>query len=285
MSNYVFDLEQFWSDGISWPVGRVDVNGLAEHFFEIQETAIAHRGREVHIQSHLLSTKLDALVHNPLILNSVEKVLGPDFVLWESDFARKPPGGSGWIPWHSDAPYWNLSTNEVVSVWVALTDVSVSNGAMQVVPKTHLKPDLAQLNFKGDPMKGYQEGTRTSSKGNVFNYDTVLSSEIDPDRDAVPVELRPGEFSIHHVDLLHGGGPNTSTRDRIGFVMRFISARTYCLTGKDSVMMMRGVARDEHFSFEERPEQDFSDAAWQVFNNAMSYPSAFGDRLIESKDE
>ena len=30
------------------------------------------------------------------------------------------------------------------------------------------------------------------------------------------VELSPGEFSLHHVDLLHGGGPNESVIDRIG---------------------------------------------------------------------
>ena len=285
MTRYSLDLKQFWNDGISWPVGKIDVSGMTEHFFEIQEAAIARRDKEVHIQTHLLSTKIDALVHNPMILDAVERILGADFVLWESDFSRKPPHGTGWIPWHSDAPYWNLSTNEVVSVWVAFSDVKESNGAMQVVPKTHLQPNLAPLDYDGDPMAGNQAGIRTSSKGNVFNYDTILSKDIDPDRDSVPVELAPGEFSIHHVDLLHGGGPNTSSKDRIGFVMRFISSRTYCRTGKDSVMKMRGRASDEHFVFESRPQISFSESAWRVFNTAMTYPSAFGDRLIKATEE
>jgi len=101
---YDFDIGQYRRDGISWPIGRVDVAGLAEHFFEVQHHALARRGREVHISPHLLSTRLDALVRHPTILDQVEQILGPDFVLWESDFARKPPGGTSHVPWHADGP-------------------------------------------------------------------------------------------------------------------------------------------------------------------------------------
>jgi len=280
MRTYGLDVDEFWRQGVSWPVGRIDVHGLADHFFDVQRAAIERRGREVHISPHLISKRIDSLVHDPVILDEVEKLLGPDLVMWESDFARKPPGSTGWVPWHSDGPYWNLSTNEVVSVWVALTDVKVANAAMQVVPRTHLRPDIAKLDYEDDPMAGYGKGVRTSSNGNVFNYDTILADDVDPDRDAVAVELEPGEFSIHHVDLLHGGGPNTSEQDRIGFAMRYMSSRTYCRTGTDSVMKMRGNAPQEHFVFESRPETSFSDEAWAEFDTAMTYPSGFGDRTI-----
>jgi len=116
----------------------------------------------------------------------------------------------------------------------------------------------------------------------VINYDTLIDDEIDPDRDAVYVELQPGEFSIHHVDLVHGGGPNTSTNDRIGYAMRYISARTFCRTGPDSVMPMRGNVDHEQFVFEPRPSVSFSEQAWTAFETAMTYPSGFGDRTIEA---
>ena len=280
MTTYQLDVDEFWREGVCWPVNRVNVDGLADHFFEVQRAAVERRGREVHISPHLISTDIDALVHDPMILDEVEKLLGPDFVMWESDFARKPPGGTDWVPWHSDAPYWNLSTNEVVSVWVALTDVTVANAAMQVVPRTHLRPDIARLDYDEDPMVGYRKGIRTSSEGNAFNYDTIIADDVDPDRDAVAVELRSGQFSIHHVDLLHGGGPNTSELDRIGFAMRYMSSRTHCRTGTDSVMEMRGDASTEHFVFEPRPSSSFSEEAWAAFETAMTYPSGFGDRTI-----
>ena len=169
----------------------------------------------------------------------------------------------------------------MVSVWVALTEATVANAAMRVVPRTHHNPELAKLDYDGDPMAGYIEGIRTSSKGNAFNYDTIIGDKIDPDSDALSVELQPGEFSIHHVDLVHGGEPNRSNEERIGYAMRYISARTFCRTGVDSVMAMRGSVAHEHFVFEPRPTTSFSEEAWTAFETAVTYPSGFGDRNIE----
>lgn len=284
MATHTLDIEQFWRDGITWPLGPLDVDGLAEHFFEIQDRSMERRGRELHISPHLISTRIDALVHHPMILDPVERILGPDIVLWESDFSRKPPHGTGHVPWHADAPYWNLSTNEVVSVWIALTPVSSENAAMQVVPRTHGQPELAKLDYDGDPMQSNLDGIRTSSEGNVFFHDTVLTEDIDPDENAVDVELAPGEFSIHHVDLLHGGGPNESDVDRIGFVCRFMSARTFCRTGIDSVTATRGTVNNDQLVLEPRPTESFSDDAWAAHDEAMGYPSGFGDRTVAPAD-
>jgi len=45
---YDLDIEQYRWDGISWPVGRVDVEGLADHFFEVQEHALYAEIEELH---------------------------------------------------------------------------------------------------------------------------------------------------------------------------------------------------------------------------------------------
>ena len=278
---YHLDVEAYWRDGACWPVGRVDVAGLDEHFFEIQRASTERRGRELHISPHLVSTDIDRLAHNPTILDCVEQLLGPDFVLWESDFARKPPGGDGgFIPWHADGPYWNLSTNEVVTVWVALTEVSAENAAMQVVPGTHHQVDASRVAYDGDPMASNIEGIRTASEGNVFAHDSIIADNIDPDEHAVFVELAPGEFSVHHVDLVHGGGPNQSDIDRIGIAFRYISARTYCHTAVDSVTPCRGTVDNDQLVFEPRPERSFSEEAWQAHETAMQHPSGFGDRTM-----
>lgn len=278
------DVERYRREGACWPVGTVDVGGLEEHFFEIQRASMARRGRELHISPHLVSTRIDALANDPIILDPVEQVLGTDFVLWESDFARKAPGASGYIPWHADGPYWNLSTNEVVTAWVALTEVTEANAAMQVVPRSHLRPDAARLDYDGDPMSGYLNGVRTSSRGNVFAYDTVVADDIDPDRDAISVELAPGEFSLHHVDLLHGGGPNRSRTERIGIAFRYMSTRTHCRTGLDSVSPVRGSIENPMLVIEPRPTRSLSAAAWEAHDEAMQYPSGFGDRTMTARD-
>ena len=282
-SVYRLDLDAYWRDGVYWPAGRVDVDGLDEHFFEVQRQSTERRGRELHISPHLVSTDIDRLAHDTTILDCVEQLLGPDFVLWESDFARKPPGAVGHIPWHADGPYWNLSTNEVVTVWVALTDVSAENAAMQVVPRTHRQAGASHLAYDGDPMAANLAGIRTASEGNVFGHDSVIADNIDPDEHAVYVELSPGEFSVHHVDLVHGGGPNESAVDRIGIAFRYISARTYCHTALDSVTACRGTVNNDQLVLEPRPQRSFSEEAWQAHEAAMAYPSGFGDRTMTPK--
>lgn len=270
----------FQRDGIAWPLVAIppaEAAGLEQNYRHFQREVARVRGRECHLKPHLVSTWLDRIVHNPAILDAVEAAIGPDILLWSSDFAIKAAGKGTWIPWHQDTPYWNLSTTEVVSVWLAITPATVANGAMRVFPGTHRAGALGRINYDGDPHEGVARGERKSSPGNVFFYDHILDREID-ETEARDVELQPGEFSIHNIELLHGGGPNDSDQDRIGFVMRFISAQTYCKSGRDSAMLVRGRYDGDHFDLEPRPQADFSPAAMAALEHAVGFPSGFGDR-------
>jgi len=277
------DATIYQRDGIVWPIRAFVPSEAADfetRYRTFQAKATRLRGRETHVKPHLLSTWLNSIVHNQIILDAVEMALGPDILLWESDFAIKEAGKGTWVPWHQDTPYWNLSTTEVVSVFLALTASTRDNGAMRVLPGSHKSGSLGRINFEGDPHNGYRTGHRTSSEGNIFAYDHVMNEEIDESL-VQDVELEPGEFSIHNIELLHGGGPNESDRDRIALVMRFISGRTRCRTpGRDSAMLMRGQCHSDHFDFEPRPESDFSAASLAALERAVSRPSGFGDRLI-----
>src|SRR3954454_9244690 len=70
---------------------------------------------------HLLYTWLDALVRNDRILDAVEALHGPDLLCWGAQFFAKPPGDAAYVSWHQDATYWGLSSNDVVTAWVALS--------------------------------------------------------------------------------------------------------------------------------------------------------------------
>ena len=274
-------------DGIVWPLRAYPIEEAAtfeQRYRDFQSTGVRVRGRETHIKPHLLSTWLDEIAHNETVLDAVESALGPDILLWESDFAIKEAGTGTWVPWHQDTPYWNLSTTEVVSVFVALTPVTKANGAMRVMLGTHVEGSLGRINFEGDPHVQYQNGQRTSSEGNIFFFDHIMNEPLDESH-ARDVELQPGEFSMHNIELLHGGGPNESDSDRIAFVARYISGRTRCRTpGRDSAMLMRGRCHSDHFDFEPRPEADFSPESLAALANAVQGPSGFGDRLISDKN-
>ena len=60
------------------------------------------------------------------------------------------------MPWHQDAPYWNVHPERhAAAIWIAVSDVDSENGTMSVVPtrstdlaRTHVLPreiDLEKL--------------------------------------------------------------------------------------------------------------------------------------------
>ena len=75
----------------------------------------------------------------------------------------------------------------------------------------------------------------------------------------MPLVLRPGEMSLHHVRLVHGSPPNPSADRRIGFAIRYIPTSIYQLEGTDSATLVRGSDRYGHFELEPRPERDMQD--------------------------
>ena len=274
------DRNAFDRDGIVWPmlaIPRESASDLERKYRHFQQEVTRVRGRECHLKPHLVSTWLDGIVHNPVILDAVEAAIGPDLLLWSSDFAVKSAGQGTWVPWHQDTPYWNLSTTKVVSVFLAISETTLANGAMKVVLGSHKSGALGKLNFDGDPHEGIARGDRKSSEGNLFFYDHIMDVDVD-ESIARDVELEPGEFSVHHIELLHGGGPNESGRDRIGFVLRYISADTYCRSSRDSAMLVRGNYEGDHFELEPRPTEDFSPESMVALERAVSFPSGFGDR-------
>ena len=79
--------------------------------------------------------------------------------------------------------------------------------------------------------------------------------EVDQSK-AVRLDLEPGEISLHHVRLVHGSPPNTSTDRRIGFAIRYIPTHVRQLFGDDSASLVRGEDRYGHFELEPGPERD-----------------------------
>lgn len=79
----------------------------------------------------------DICTHSPL-LDCVEDLLGPDFVLWASHMFCKLPhaqtvggGLDGGVPPHQDAVYWPFHESRSVTVWLAIDDADAQNAAMR----------------------------------------------------------------------------------------------------------------------------------------------------------
>lgn len=198
-------------------------------------------------KTHLVFTWLDALIRAPGILDAVESLLGPDILCWGSGFFIKNPGDGSFVSWHQDSTYWGLEPPDIVTAWVAISESVPANGAMRVIPRTHLQEQLAHRD--------------TFAAGNLLSRGQEIAVDVNED-EAISLALAPGEMSLHHVRLVHGSEPNPSDRRRIGFAIRYLPTRVRQVAGTtDSATLVRGHDRFGHFRLETPPRADLDATA------------------------
>jgi len=186
---------------------------------------------------HLLYTWANELARHPAILDAVEDVIGPDILCWSTTFFTKEARSPSFVSWHQDATYWGLSTDDVITAWVAFADAPVESGAMKFWPGSHLKKQI--------------EHRDTFDQNNLLTRGQEIAVDV-PDGAGIDVMLKAGEMSLHHVLLAHSSGPNTTNDRRIGFAIRYIPPHVRQLKVRDSAMLVRG--RDAHGNFDMEPE-------------------------------
>lgn len=247
---------QYRRDGYHFPV-RVLSAAEARSYRDRLETAEQAAGGPLagdrRHKVHLLYTWANELARHPAILDAVEDVIGPDILCWSTTFFTKEAHSSSFVSWHQDATYWGLSTDDVITAWVAFADAPVASGAMKFWPGSHLRNQL--------------EHRDTFDQNNLLTRGQEIAVDV-PDGAGVDVTLKAGEMSLHHVLLVHGSGPNTTDDRRIGFAIRYIPPHVRQLKVRDSAMLVRG--RDSHgnFDMEPEPQADLDPAAIAAHRDA-----------------
>jgi hypothetical protein len=209
---------------------------------EDQLNALLPRERSSYlIETHLFLRWVYDIVAHPRILDAVESVLGPDILAWSSQWFAKFPGDGTYVSWHQDAAYWGLSPPEVTTAWVALTDSTTASGCMRVIPGSHLET-LPQRD--------------TYAQANMLSRGQEIAVAVDESR-AVDLVLGPGEFSLHHVGIVHGSRANASDAPRIGLAIRYVAPEV-AQQGKsrDMVLVVRGRDDHGHFDLVSPPDRD-----------------------------
>ena len=138
-------IAQFRRDGYLAPL-RVVPEAAARDMRRQLEAFEAERGGplkgSVRFKSHLLFKWLNDLIRTPAILDVVEDIIGPDILVWSTDWSIKEARSPSFVSWHQDSQYWGLDTTRLVTVWVALSPSTVESGCMRVLPGSHQGPDL-----------------------------------------------------------------------------------------------------------------------------------------------
>jgi ectoine hydroxylase-related dioxygenase (phytanoyl-CoA dioxygenase family) len=164
------------------------------------------------------------LVGNPMVIDLLERLLGPDLVC--SYFASDTPmPGSEYQPVHRDGK--DLFPGVPVTVPpymyelnIPLVDFRADNGPIEVWPRTHLLSDFPLLEQQRDELRaGNGEMKVTTATGRPVS---VLASEFRStgvQRFAEglagqPVLMPAGSFLVRDPRMWHRGTPNRSTEAR-----------------------------------------------------------------------
>jgi non-haem Fe2+, alpha-ketoglutarate-dependent halogenase len=194
-------------------------------------------------QCHLHFRWARELATHPAILDLAECLIGPDILVHSTTLFCKRPGDRTFVSWHQDGYTWGLSEPLLVTAWLALSDSTVENGCMRAIPGSHAR----RLSHAERPQR-YNLLRRTGLE---------ILDEIDEEA-AVAVELRAGELSVHHPDLVHGSSPNVCGHSRLGFVARYVSPAVRQESNHHPVVLARGSDAHGHYArMDEPPPPDF----------------------------
>lgn len=128
--------------------------------------------------------------------------------LFDDQVVYKPGGQTeAVVGWHVDGDYWGTcSSQEMLTAWIPLHDCPAELGPLVVLDGSHRWSHLLErsaLSFHRKDMEGLAR---------VVND---LGFEFKP----VTMELKRGQFSLHHCRAIHGSYPNRSDRPRIALAV------------------------------------------------------------------
>lgn len=153
----------------------------------------------------------DRTLRHDRILDIVAQLIGPGIRYNGHKLNMKYPGFGSPVEWHQDWAFYPHTNDDLLAVGVAIDDMTVENGALMVIPGSH----------KGPTYNHHQNG---------YFVGAVNDPTFDP-AGAVPVEVKAGGISIHHVRMLHGSAPNTSSKPRRLLLFQYCAIDAWPLSG------------------------------------------------------
>ena len=168
---------------------------------------------------HLSPSVFHRVLRNPRILEIVEDLIGPEIYSNAVQHIRiKPPQRT--VPdaihnpliaatgWHQDLGVIDAEADqsEVISVWVAVTEATVENGCLVVIPGSH-RAGLAPHCPEGE------------KHGN--HHPVTIPKEFRNDSGARALPMRAGSAVFFQKTLMHSALPNESDTVRWSFDLRY----------------------------------------------------------------
>jgi phytanoyl-CoA hydroxylase len=151
------------------------------------------------------------ILRHERILDIVAQLIGPAIRTNGNKLNMKSPEYGSPVEWHQDWAFYPQTNDDLLAVGVTFDDMLLENGCLLVIPGSH----------KGPVLDHHQNG--------VF-VGAVSDPNFTPEH-VVPIELKAGGISIHHVRTLHASAPNVSSRPRRLYLVQYCAVDAWPLSG------------------------------------------------------
>ena len=210
-------IERYWQNGFLCPIPAISTQQCEDWRAELEAIESdwldngLPRALNVYkrVNAHLVMPLAYEIAAHSAILDVVEGILGPDVLLYSTEFLIKEPHTKHVVTMHQDLAYWGLGEIDgILTAWLALTPATPQSGCMDFVKGSHKSPII--------PHEDSFDELNLLSRGQEIKVNVA-------EEDKSSGALATGEMSLHHGLMIHGSGANTSDDRRIGVVMRFLS--------------------------------------------------------------
>ncbi|MHC4844860.1 MAG: phytanoyl-CoA dioxygenase family protein [Planctomycetota bacterium] len=162
---------------------------------------------------YLDSRLIYELCTHPAIRGRMQSLYGPDLLLFATSLFVKNPKDPE-FPWHCDGPYWPMNPLVGVTAWLSITEATMDNGCVSLVPRSHKQP-VPHVPFGRDRWSAFLQRMGK----NVIRGRKADTSYVDT-RSPVHMPVKPGQFFLFTHETVHKAGANRTNEARSGLAIR-----------------------------------------------------------------
>lgn len=162
------------------------------------------------IHAHRMHPVFLRALRKPAVVAIMERLLGGKVSALQTQFFFCQPGTRGFAA-HQDNAYVQAPRDDFASVWTAIDDVTIENGALVLYPGTHKEPIL--------PVEPCPFHTAQTGQDINANRTQVI---IPPQYEGIDCPMQSGRAAFFHGHTIHSSYPNLSKGSRRALLMTYL---------------------------------------------------------------